>query len=332
MQSLNTVTDRFSLVEKIRKHTPQNNRKYIIEAVRKTITSPLVKERMALGELFGYYGHGRRSMYYNKTKSLDLPEVCVVMMDGKPVLLENVPSNRTVDISIDDNGVITRTQEILDSYTGHIVQGLINSNAGGWSWATIGPDSFVSIVNSFHGFDYVTVPNYISLDKQIPMMESVEEREAVMHTSLMDQGFTDNQATDIVHHFAQMQSQQAMIESAQREALESELIHLEVENMQLRDKLRDQAAMMESQGENAKKCRRILRDAIQEMPVFISAEQRRALCRMQSEDDARIVAAMLESLGANATYGLPISANKQQEIPVKENKTVTPLIFVSKRM
>ncbi|WP_244580630.1 hypothetical protein [Escherichia coli] len=164
------------------------------------------------------------------------------------------------------------------------------------------------------------------------MLESAEERDAAIHAALIEQGFTDNAATDLVHHFSAMKSQQAIFESAQREVLESELIHLEVENMQLRDKLRDQAAMMESQGENAKKCRRILRDAIQEMPVFISAEQRRALCRMQSEDDARIVAAMLESLGANATYGLPISANKQQEIPVKENKTVTPLIFVSKRM
>ncbi|HAW5894198.1 TPA: head processing protein, partial [Escherichia coli] len=267
-----------------------------------------------------------------KTKSLDLPEVSVVMVDGKPVVLENVPSNRTIDISIDDNGIVTHTQEILDTDTGRIVQGMINSGAGGWSWATSGPDYSVSLVKSFHGFDYVTVPNYISLDKKSLMLESAEERDAAIHAALIEQGFTDNAATDLVHHFSAMKSQQAIFESAQREVLESELIHLEVENMQLRDKLRDQAAMMESQGENAKKCRRILRDAIQEMPVFISAEQRRALCRMQSEDDARIVAAMLESLGANATYGLPISANKQQEIPVKENKTVTPLIFVSKRM
>ncbi|EKK2558537.1 head processing protein, partial [Escherichia coli] len=242
------------------------------------------------------------------------------------------PSNRTIDISIDDNGIVTHTQEILDTDTGRIVQGMINSGAGGWSWATSGPDSSVSLVKSFHGFDYVTVPNYISLDKKSLMLESAEERDAAIHAALIEQGFTDNAATDLVHHFSAMKSQQAILESAQREVLESELIHLEVENMQLRDKLRDQAAMMESQGENAKKCRRILRDAIQEMPVFISTEQRRALCRMQSEDDARIVAAMLESLGANATYGLPISANKQQEIPVKENKTVTPLIFVSKRM
>ncbi|MFU7888717.1 head processing protein [Escherichia coli] len=331
MQSLNTVTDRFSLVEKIRKHTPQNNRNYVIQSVRDTFNSPETKERIALGEMYGYYGHGRRAMHYNKTKSLNLPEVSVVMVDGKPVVLENVPSNRTIDISIDDNGIVTHTQEILDTDTGRIVQGMINSGAGGWSWATSGPDSSVSLVKSFHGFDYVTVPNYISLDKKSLMLESAEERDAAIHAALIEQGFTDNAATDLVHHFSAMKNQQAMLESAHREALESELMLLEAENMQLRDKLRNQAAMMESQGEDAKKCRRILRDAIQELPVFISAEQRRALCRMQSEDDARIVAAMLESLGANATYGLPISGKKEPELSPKESKNTTPLLFVSRR-
>ncbi|XJF60155.1 head processing protein (plasmid) [Escherichia coli] len=248
MQSLNTVTDRFSLVEKIRKHTPQNNRNYVIQSVRDTFNSPETKERIALGEMYGYYGHGRRAMHYNKTKSLNLPEVSVVMVDGKPVVLENVPSNRTIDISIDDNGIVTHTQEILDTDTGRIVQGMINSGAGGWSWATSGPDSSVSLVKSFHGFDYVTVPNYISLDKKSLMLESAEERDAAIHAALIEQGFTDNAATDLVHHFSAMKNQQAMLESAHREALESELMLLEVENIQLRDKLRAQTAMMESQG------------------------------------------------------------------------------------
>ncbi|MXC54244.1 head processing protein, partial [Escherichia coli] len=92
------------------------------------------------------------------------------------------------------------------------------------------------LVKSFHGFDYVTVPNYISLDKKSLMLESAEERDAAIRAALIEQGFTDNAATDLVHHFLAMKSQQAIFESAQREVLESELIHLEVENMQLRDK------------------------------------------------------------------------------------------------
>nr|WP_225312279.1 hypothetical protein [Salmonella sp.] len=61
-------------------------------------------------------------------------EVSVVMVDGKPVVLENVPSNRTIDISIDDNALLLIMVEILDTDTGRIVQGMINSGAGGWSY------------------------------------------------------------------------------------------------------------------------------------------------------------------------------------------------------
>nr|WP_225312395.1 hypothetical protein [Salmonella sp.]QBM91379.1 hypothetical protein NNIBIDOC_00046 [Salmonella sp.] len=53
-----------------------------------------------------------------------------MMVDGKPVVLENVPSNGTIDISIDGNGIVTHTQEILDTDTGRIVRGMINSGAG----------------------------------------------------------------------------------------------------------------------------------------------------------------------------------------------------------
>ncbi|MEY9081523.1 hypothetical protein [Escherichia coli] len=198
---------------------------------------------------------------------------------------------------------------------------MINSGAGGWSWATSGPDSSVSLVKSFHGFDYVTVPNYISLDKKSLMLESAEERDAAIHAALIEQGFTDNAATDLVHHFSAMKNQQAMLESAHREPA-SELMLLEVENVRLRDKLRAQTAMMESQGENAKQCRRILREAIQEMPVFISAEQRRALCRMQSEDDARIVAAMLDLLGQMLLMAYRYQARKNQSYHRRRTKTL----------
>lgn len=331
MQTLKTVTDRFSLVEKIRKYTPQNDRNYVVESVRRTFNAPETKERIALGELFGYYGHGRRAMHYNKTKSLNLPEVSVVMVEGKPVVLENVPSNRTVDVSIDDNGIVTHTQEILDTDPGRIVQGMEKSGAGGWSWATQGPDGTVSLVNSFHGFDYVTTPNYISLDKKSLMLESAEDRDMAMHAALVEQGFSDNAATDLIHHFGTMNGQQAMFEAVERSAeLESALMLRDVQMEQLQQRLVASNAMLESQGESAKKCRRILREAIQAMPVFISQEQRQALCRMQSEDDARVVAAMLESLGASATYGLPVPEKQKNDAVSEAKPSSTPLIFVSR--
>lgn len=114
MEALRTVTDRFSLIDKIRRFTPQNDRNYLLRSVRETFASLETKERIQLGEMFGYYGHGRRAAYYGKTGRLNLPEFAVVMIDGKPVTLENVPSNRTLEVSVDDNGIVTHVQEILE--------------------------------------------------------------------------------------------------------------------------------------------------------------------------------------------------------------------------
>jgi len=46
--------------------------------------------------MFGYYGHGRRAAYYAKTGRLNLPVFAVIMIDGKPITLENVPSNHAL--------------------------------------------------------------------------------------------------------------------------------------------------------------------------------------------------------------------------------------------
>jgi len=124
MEALRTVTDRFSLIDKIRRFTPQNDRNYLLRSVRGTFASPETQERIQLGEIFGYYGHGRRAVYYAQTGRLNLPEFAVVMIDGKPVSLENVPSNRTLEASVDDNGIVTHVQEILDTDPGNIIVGI----------------------------------------------------------------------------------------------------------------------------------------------------------------------------------------------------------------
>lgn len=109
MKALRTVTDRFSLIDKVRRFTPQNDRNYLLRSVRDTLSSNENIERMQLGEMFGYYGHGRRAAYYAKAGRLNLPEYAIVMVDGKPVQLENVPSNRTLEVGVDDNGIVTHT-------------------------------------------------------------------------------------------------------------------------------------------------------------------------------------------------------------------------------
>ncbi len=339
MKALQTVTDRFSLIDKIRRHTPQNDRNYIIQSVRETFNDPEVQEHIKLGEMYGYYGHGRRAMQYEKNGKLTLPEVSVVIVDGKPVTLTNVPSNRTIAIDVDDNGIITHTQEILDTDPGNIVKGMIASNAGGWSWATGGKDGAVrSLVNSYHGMDYVTIPNYISLDKSSMMLESADTRGEQMHAALRNAGYSDNAATDLCQHFEKMMSSQAMFEAVERtNQMESQLWASQGRLLEVEKRLSEANLILESQGDSAAKRRKIMRNALTELPVFLSKEQKQALIRMETEEDAQVLAAMLESAVGSAGATLPLSGGKSAHAPAPAGSRThhvdddTPMLWLKPR-
>ena len=98
--------------------TGGNGRRYVLHAVRQMIQSPATQEGLKLGELEGYYGHGRRQL----TGKMRLPEVEVITVGGQQVVIENVPSNRTVALDVDDSGNVSHTQEVLDTAPGLIVQ------------------------------------------------------------------------------------------------------------------------------------------------------------------------------------------------------------------
>lgn len=333
MKALRTVTDSYSLIDKVRRFTPQNDRNYILRSIRETFASPENVERMKLGEMFGYYGHGRRAAYYAKTGKLNLPEFAVVMVDGKPVQLENVPSNRTLEVSVDDNGIVTHTQEILDTDPGNIVDGMERSKAGGWSWATGGADSSVSTVTSFHGYDYVVNPNYISLSHPSLMLESAEDRFEVIRSGLVARGYNENQAIDLCQHFEKMRDNAAMFESADSSLLESALMIEHGKRLELEDRVKSANMMLESAGELAKARRRVMRDAIGNMPIFLNAEQRQALCRMETIEDVKVVAAMLESIGSAATATLPIGNRQQHTLPTTRQTATddTPLLWITSK-
>jgi hypothetical protein len=321
LKSLKTVTDRFSLVDTIRRHTPQNTRNYILKSVRDTFNDPEVKECISLGEMYGYYGHGRRQIHYAKTGKLTLPEVSVAVVEGKPVTLTNVPSNRTLSVSVDDDGVVTHTQEILDTEPGHIVSGMEASRAGGWSWATGGNDSSLrSVVTGFYGFDYVTTPNYISLDRASLMLESAGTRTELMIAGLIESGFSENAATDLCHHFETLREDQAMFEAVEHTShLESKMWALQGQLAEMQARVSEQNAMLESAGELAKTRRRIMRETLNSLPVFLSKEQRQALLRMESEEDIQVLSAMLESAAGNMSSSLPIGDHPpRQRDPAKQ--------------
>ena len=117
----------FSLLDSGRKYSGQH-RKYLIENAREICYLPAVRERIKMREALGYYGHGRRVL----CGRMDIQEVDVVTLpDGSQAMVSNVPSNVTVQFDISKDGLVSHTQEILNTETGKIVAALHASRVGG---------------------------------------------------------------------------------------------------------------------------------------------------------------------------------------------------------
>jgi hypothetical protein len=331
-QVLNTVTDRFSLYQNARKGR-QNGRKYALSAVKAMLESPETQEGLKLGELFGYYGHGRRAAYHSQYGSLDLPEVSVLQVDGKPVVLENVPACRTIAIGVDDDGVVTHTQEILDTPTGKVLNGMIKSHAGGWSWATAGADMpGVAIPKSYHGCDYVLHPNFVSLDHPASlMMESADTRNQAILEGLLQSGFSTESSQEILQHYERMCGATSMLESVMR-VQELELAQLESVGYQmaLSSELRETKAMLESvRGEvsslrNAEQARQSqLDELLDDLPIFVSHKQRDAIMEMNNPGQADVLKALFESV-AKTNLALSPVVRKQVIEQIKAEEASKP--------
>lgn len=149
----------FSLLDSGRKYSGQH-RKYLIENAREICYSPAVRERIKMREALGYYGHGRRVL----CGRMDIQEVDVVTLpDGSQAMVSNVPSNVTVQFDISKDGLVSHTQEILNTETGKIVAALHASRVGGFSWACPGEDgrsARATKLSGFSGFDYVLAPGF----------------------------------------------------------------------------------------------------------------------------------------------------------------------------
>ena len=140
----------FSLLDEGRQYTG-NHRKYIIENAREICNSPATKEKIRLREALGFYGHGRRIL----AGKMNIGEVeAVTLPDGGKAIVSNIPSNVTVAFDVSPEGVVSHSQEVLDTETGKIVSTLHASRVGGFSSATR--------LSGFSGFDYVLNPGFSS--------------------------------------------------------------------------------------------------------------------------------------------------------------------------
>ncbi|HEY3591700.1 MAG TPA: head processing protein [Buttiauxella sp.] len=292
--SLETVTDRFSIFRNART-TRENGRNYIIVSIKNTLASEAVQEGIRLGELFGFWGHQRREL----NGKLDVPEESIIMVDGKPVLTQNVPSNRTVNIEIDDDGVISHSEEILKTDPGNIVSSMIASRAGGWSWATGGPDTTrASVVRRFKGCDYVLQPNYISLDHPAMMLESVHDRHQLMLESLRSKGYSEQGAQTIIEHFEAMGDTHEQLAIVQDDVLllEGLLSHERSQSVEIR-LANEELTRLNGELDALQRNREMLMtEVLQRMPVHATEEQREAFLNPKTKADAELVTMMFESI------------------------------------
>lgn len=278
---LETVTDSFNLKDHGR--SDGNGRGYLVDSVKRVINSDFYKERLKLGELYGYFGHSLRQM----ADKMDLDEVTVIQYKGKPVVIESVPSNRTVFFDVTPDGIVTHTQEILDTPAGRAVKAMRDAGVGGWSWAVKGvPTAMGAIARSFHGFDFVKHPSYINVEKQQAMFESVgvDNEDDLLQSLFESAGFDAGQAgklLGVLHRRAPT--------AEDHDESVMEIMMLE-SALSFKDK--ELATLVT---ENEQRTFRMF-EALKALPIFTSERQLQALCNMTTDEDKEIALSLFESI------------------------------------
>ncbi len=142
---------RFNVKDRGRKFLGQD-RNFDTVALANVINSGAVQERVAKGDMYGYYGHWPRNKF-----GMDVTEGGFV--GGKRVDIE--PAHRTISIKAFPDGTIEHETEFLNTTPGKLALRLYQSKAGGFSSAITAPRrGSMQVPESFHGFDYVLEPNY----------------------------------------------------------------------------------------------------------------------------------------------------------------------------
>jgi hypothetical protein len=255
---LRVVKDRFNLFESGR--IDSQDFMPAIESIKRTLASPLVKQGFDLGEHFGYYGHEVRS----ETGKLRPSDVEFI----KGTKVNVIPDCITTELSISDDGTVDFTQEIYETDGGKAISVMIDSNIGGWSWAT-GSANGHRIMTDFAGLDYVKRPNYISTQKAMMLASTTADRSELV-SSLIEAGLSEekaNEKLDIIN------SGDSVSRIDYNNAVEElELMHLVHDGSNVVD-LESRIAEANAQAELAQQNSQALMLAcIDSLPVYVSDE------------------------------------------------------------
>lgn len=311
---MRNVTSTFNIFEHGR--TTHNNRPYLLAAVKRIIESPKVQEALKLGELYGYYGHGKRELAEKLTPS----EIEVVMVKGKAVAIEQVPSNVTTELAVDDEGNVTHTQRILDTKTGLIVDAMESSGAGGWSWAASGTANNFA---GFGGFDYVKRPSYISNEKRTKLMlesigvESVEE--CIIH-NLKGVGLSQEESQLILESWEEKPEDNASEQSLKLQCLMFESV-IQDQEQSHKEVVGELKAQIDDVNQWRESRKTLMLESLNTLPIIPTDEQKEAFLNLSSEEDLKIVSSMFESvqeqlmtLPSGLANSLDIQVNGRKEV------------------
>lgn len=330
-------TDSFCLLKNARK-IGANERNYAINKVDQLFKSPRVQQALELRELYGYYGHGLRE----KIGKLRVPEMVVIMHEGKPVVLNAAPSNVCVDLSIDtDTGIITHTEEVFEeSDGGKVVASMIRGKIGGWSWATGGDESAICITNAIAGFDYVKMPNYISIFHPASkgmMLESASggsgaggrqysEQGVMFLESMKSAGYGQEAIDSIIEDMQKGVVDLDLIAHYREQAMILEAV-AETRALELMRKQSEAEQQLAEVKQLAEKKTRMFLDAVEALPVFIGEKHRQALSRMETKEDLQVVQALFESVASLPSGRLPnIGQPTSETVPVSAPKVDVPIL------
>ncbi|MGL5226169.1 MAG: hypothetical protein ACRC8Q_12745, partial [Aeromonas sp.] len=287
------ITDEFDLKNEGR--MGGNGRRYVLHAVKAMIQSKATQEGIRLRELYGYFGHGRREI----ADKLKLAEVEVVMVKGKPVVIENVPSNLTLSIDMDESGLVSHKQEVLDTPPGLIVQSMIDNKAGGWSWATGGTDTAqrggAVYARSFYGCDYVNQPNFVPVDRQRPMLESAGAAHFQIVSALSARGFDPDGLQPMLESWGRLSDASRATNDHQLDVMMLEGLLLE-SNGQMAELKRDLDTAKAEREQAIKNRDMMILEALDSMPLMLTKSQREAIVAMETPEDAKVFRSLLESL------------------------------------
>lgn len=307
----------FSLFNEGRKYTG-HHRKYILENAKQICYSPATREKIALNEALGYFGHGRRE-FAGKVR---INEVEKIMENGKPMIVENVPSNVTIAFDVLDDGTVNHKQRILESAPGQIVAGLNKSKVGGFSWACAGSDGGrkgATVLTSFEGFDYVMNPGFSGNRGYVLESASAETRDMILE-SICQTGIEDKEAEMIL---------ESWLASAQWRAfeLENKLADAEIYSADMCDTLdrlktevsqaQDTISVYES-AEQARK--RLVSESCGKYHIVIPVDVADAMISMSSEADFHKVVGFFESAYTAELAALPLGRKIKAIQPAKKVK------------